>query len=147
MARTSNLRRQHDMAAALAGEIGDAIAIAGARASAPQAYRIALLLAKLSGTLRIHFAQEDRSLYPMLMASGRGGVAATARAFFDEMGQIGPQFTAYTERWCSSAAIADGWPAFCNETAALFTALKDRIRRENEELYPLADAEEGMHAA
>lgn len=139
MIRTASLRRQHDAALLLAGEIKRLIAELGEAPHADGAFRITLLFAKLTGALRIHFAQEDKLLYPALMASGRGGTAATARRFFEEMGRIGPAFADYVEKWRTSAAILADWKGFRGETEALFAALADRIARENEELYPLAD--------
>lgn len=138
--RTARLRHQHDVALALVGEITALIARMGDTPSRADAYQATMLLAKLTGVLRIHFAQEDRMLYPSLMASGRGGVAAVARAFFEEMGQIGPVFVAYSEQWRSIEAILSRPAVFRSESAALFAALGGRIERENRELYPLADA-------
>jgi hypothetical protein len=139
MTRTANLRRQHDGALAIAGEISAIIERMGDEPSRDDAYAATMLLAKLTGVLRIHFAQEDKLLYPSLMASGRGGVAAVARAFVEEMGQIGPAFAAFSEKWRSHGAILAEPALFRTECLALFAALADRIRRENEELYPLAD--------
>lgn len=139
--RTANLRRQHDAALQLATEMSGLLASAGAAPAGDAAYRLSMLIARLIGALRIHFAQEDRVLYPMLMASGRGDVAATARRFQEEMGQIGPAVADYGARWASSGAIARDWPRFRDETEALLAALGRRIARENDELYPLADAE------
>lgn len=108
--------------------------------SSDDAFRLTMILAKLVGTLRIHLAQEDRSLYPELMASGRGGVAATARLFFEEMGQLAPQIIAYSEKWLNSSHLLADWAGFRLETDTVFAALADRIERENEILYPMADA-------
>ncbi len=134
------MRRQHDAAGNLASQITAQIDRIGAHPTADDAFRITMLLAKLTGTLRIHFAQEDRHLYPSMMASGQGGAAATARRFFEEMGQIGPAIAAFGETWLNSSAIVRDWDGFRAETNALFAALTDRITRENEILYPLADA-------
>jgi len=139
MIRTASLRRQHDAAILLVGEIKQLIAELGDAPHADGAFRITLLFAKLTGALRIHFAQEDKFLYPAMMASGRGGTAATARRFFEEMSRIGPAFADYVEKWRTSAGILADWKGFRCETEALFAALADRIARENAELYPLAD--------
>lgn len=139
MTRTASLRRQHDAALAIAGEIVVLLERVGDKPSRDDAYAVSMLLAKLTGVLRIHFAQEDRMLYPSLMASGRGGVAAVARAFFEEMGQIGPAFADFSEKWRSLGAILAEPARFRSECGAVFMALSDRIERENNELYPLAD--------
>src|SRR3546814_19263903 len=73
------------------------------------------------------------------MASGQGDIAATARRFLEEMGQIGPALNAFTEKWRDSATIVQNWPNFRSETREIFEALATRIHCENNELYPLAD--------
>ncbi len=144
--RTANLRRQHDTALALAGEIIEALPALVAQPQREHAVRITLLLAKLTGLLRIHFAQEDRALYPSLMASGRGTVAEVARRFFEEMGQIGPLYAGFAEKWSNADALAAAPGEFQSECLAIFRALADRIARENDVLYPLMDAEFGAES-
>ncbi len=148
MSRTSSLRRQHDAALRLAGEAQAIIDRIGAYPCDDNVFPLTMVLAKLTGTLRIHLAREDRCLYPELMASGQGGVAATARQFFEEMGQLAPQITGYSAKWLSSDAIIADWDGFRLDTAGIFSALSHRIACENDILYPLADAlSEGAQAA
>ena len=139
MSATANLRRQHDAAGII---VSDILAMEDALGGPPtegETFKLTMLLAKLAGTLRIHLAQEDRHLYPSLMASGQGGVAATAREFFEEMGQLAPALDTFVQKWRNPEAMAEQWPAYRVEQDAVFGALLDRIRRENEILYPLAD--------
>lgn len=139
MARTDYLRRQHDAALVLAGQLTDCVTQLGARPSREEAFDATLALAKLTGVLRLHFAQEDRQLYPQLISSDDDQTAATAKAFVDEMGDIGPAFDAYAEKWRSANAILAAAEQFAQQTAAIVAALADRIERENTVLYPLAD--------
>ncbi len=137
MSRTANLRRQHDAAVDLVGEI--------VRASTTierhqHAYDITVKLAKLTGLLRIHFVQEDKTLYPYMMASTNGLASDTARAFSAEMGGLSQTFEHFAQRWTSSAALLADPEGFRRESAVVFEALGKRIVRENEQLYPLADA-------
>lgn len=139
------LRRQHDAAVALVETI--TASIRKYRDTA-DAYEISLNLAKLNGLLRIHFAQEDRSLYPAMRVSPDPEVAATAEAFQQEMGDLGQAFATYVGRWGTSSAIAAQFVQFRDESAAVFGALANRIERENHNLYPLADAmTEGVRPA
>lgn len=137
MSRTTNLKRQHDAAVELVGQIAE---LTRNPAGAGEAYRIAVLLAKLTGMLRIHFVQEDRTLYPYMIASANVGAAETARVFQHEMGGLGAQFESFAKRWSSSKAIAADFESFRRESQRIFAALGERIKRENEELYPLADS-------
>lgn len=140
MPRTAHLRRQHDHALEIVGQLDTLMAERPGIEDSEGAFRASMLLARLSGLLRIHFAQEDRHLYPGMMASGRGGGAETARRFFEEMGHIGGAYAAYAAKWSMSQSIHGDTAGFRRESAALFAALGDRIARENAELYPLADA-------
>lgn len=142
--RTASLRRQHDAALAIVAEIVALTERMGPAPDRADAYAATLLLARLTGTLRIHFAQEDRMLYPALMASSHGDTATVARRFAEEMGQIGPAFAAFAERWSRIDALLADPAGFRRESQAIFAALGRRVARENEELYPLAEA---LHAA
>jgi hypothetical protein len=136
LARTNTLRRQHDAAVALVGDIQRKI---GSYRGAADVHAILLSLAKLDGLLRIHFAQEDRSLYPAMISNPDPQVADTAAAYQQEMGELGMAFAKYVARWSGSGSIAGNFPLFRDESASVFAALADRIERENNHLYPLAD--------
>src|SRR3546814_13641896 len=83
-------------------------------------FGLTISLAKLPGTLRIPFAQEDRHLYPSLMASGQGDIAATARPFLEGTGQIGPALNAFTEPWRASDPTVTTRPNFRSETPEIY---------------------------
>jgi hypothetical protein len=144
MSRTSVFRRQHEAAIALVEEIGAATASC---ASEAEAYRIGLLLAKLNGLLRLHFLQEDHTLYPAMIGSSSAEAATVAKRFHGEIGGLGEAYRAFAERWPSAARIWAGRELFAAESRAIFAALADRIRREDEILYPLADALAGEELA
>src|SRR3546814_6282322 len=61
-----------------------------------------------------------------------------ARAFKAEMGELAAEFTQYIADW-SDQRIAKDWGAFGRETGPILDALHNRIRRENELLYPLCE--------
>lgn len=136
MARTELLRRQHDAAVMLVEELGAAIR---AYRSTENAYDIALKLTKLKGLLRLHFAHEDRMLYPAMIAGEDHVAAQTALGFQHEMGGLSTAFEAFASKWALSSSIASSFADFRDESADIFGKLANRIERENEDLYPLAD--------
>ncbi|MEO6198307.1 MAG: hemerythrin domain-containing protein [Sphingomicrobium sp.] len=160
MARTSIMRAQHDHAEKLIDELferidrHEALIAIGKRAGGgaigrdagggggADAYPLSLCLAKIAGVLRTHFAIEDQVLYPALIASPDRQVAVTARVFEREMGHIADQFERFVQRWGRSTEIGDAIPQFRYECDMMFSALRERIGRENRELYPLADRAE-----
>jgi hypothetical protein len=100
---------------------------------------IATELAKFSGLLKMHLAMEDNSLYPSLLKSTDTKVRDTATKFQKEMGDIKAAFEVYSKKWLSAANMAADPDSFKKETTDLFKALKNRIQRENDELYAAAD--------
>lgn len=144
MSRTANLRRQHDAAVVLVGEITQ---LAEQLDQPGVPYRVGLLLAKLTGLLRIHFAQEDKLLYPYMMLSTHAEASDMALEFQAEMGGLGSAYDAFAQRWASGEAIGARPALFRTEAKAVFAALARRIERENAQLYPLADSIESWQVA
>lgn len=136
MSRTRLPKQQHDSAELLVEKI---LALCEGQANDLKAFRISLLLAKLTGLLRTHFAQEDEFLYPYMERSSDVDASERARSFREEMGGLRAVYMAYVERWKDSRRIANEFEAFKPESKAVFTALGDRIHRENYDLYPLAN--------
>lgn len=97
-------------------------------------------IARLAGKLNVHLSLEDKSLYPYLENSTDDKVRATARHFACEMGSISDAFAKYINCYPTARAIEADPEQFIADTKSIFGALDNRIRRENEELYPLADA-------
>lgn len=136
MGRTTNLRRQHDAAVDLIDQI-QTLSERLAEAAVP--YQISMLLAKLTGLLRIHFAQEDKTLYPYMIQSAHDHAARTAADFQTEMGGLAPVYEAFARRWASADQLRADATGFRAGSAAVFGALAKRVEQENEILYPLAD--------
>ena len=95
--------------------------------------------AYLRDTLVRHLKCEDWALYPRLKARGDAALSRMANEFVDEMGHIAAQFAAYDARW-TPEVVAAYWPDFCTETIGILDALGMRIEREDNELYPAAEA-------
>ena len=136
MAHTAELRRQHDAATQLMADIAGQIRAYRGR---DDAYRLTLGVAQLLGHLRTHWTKEDGHPYPALIHSGDRQAAAMARRFAGEMGDLAERLEEFAMRWSTSAGIAARFDEFRTEAIAIFAALKVRIRRENLQLYPLAD--------
>lgn len=137
MGRTANLRLQHDAAIKL---VADIHALADRLGEEGVPYQLGMLLARLTGTLRIHLAQEDKTLYPHMIASADREVSDTALAFKEEMGGLSRAFGEFAERWNSAGRIAADPQGYRAESRAILDTLVDRIARENALLYALADA-------
>ena len=133
--RTSTLRRQHQAAIDLIERLRSAARSPGVL----DAVVLTDLLAKLAGLLRIHFAMEDRVLYPAMLACPDDRTSRTAKAFQSEMGGISAAFAAFMDRWRARATIQSDPSIFIDECHPILAALVERIEREDHELYTLAD--------
>jgi hypothetical protein len=136
--RTSErFRRQHEDLAILAKELVkrlDTRVLGVDPSSARQT------LAAFSGRLRVHAAMEQGALYPSLFAAADETVAKKAHELFSEVGTLYDEFFGFMGRWPDNAAVRADPEAFSRETMAILFRLGQRMRRENEELFPLVDA-------
>lgn len=134
--QTNKFKEQHQDLLQVVGEIAAHIQ---ANTVADNAPAIASNLAKLSGKIGIHLAMEDKSLYPKMIDSGNPTAAQKAQQFQGEMGGLAEAFTTYKTKWMSPSKIAEDAATFAKETQDIVKALGDRIKREESELYPLAE--------
>jgi hypothetical protein len=144
MSFTALLRAQHDSAEALLDEFSADLARFRSDADA---YPLSLKLARLAGTLRTHFAIEAEALYPSMIESSHREAALMARIYRDEIAHLAARFGRFVERWSDAAAIAAARRQFRFEAGMLFAALRDRLHRENRDLFPLADEAGARKAA
>jgi len=96
-------------------------------------------LATFSGKLRVHAAMEQEALYPRLLASDDLEVRGKAEDLLAEVGDLYELFFKHLGRWNDAVAIKGDPETFCRETMQLLYRLKVRMKRENEELYPMAE--------
>ena len=94
------------------------------------------IVKKLLREITSHLKIEDEKVYPALESHSDPRVRKIAWAFKNEMGQMAPKVVTWGERW-SSSRISSEPDAFINETRGIFQVLKNRIEREERELYPL----------
>ncbi|MFD1625754.1 hemerythrin domain-containing protein [Azospirillum griseum] len=100
---------------------------------------VATDLVQLFGKFSVHLAVEDKALYPRLARAADPALRGLAARFQQEMGGLTQRFEAYRQRWPGPFAIAKDPAGFVAETRTMLDAFKNRIARENAELYPLAE--------
>lgn len=136
MSRTEKFRLQHNELLALATELQGML---NEDALSKDALPARSCLAKLMGKLSLHLSSEDKVLYPELEAHKDPTVAAIAHRFASEMKNTTAQVVAYNSRWPTPTAIKANPQSFVKETKEVIKILADRIKRENQELYAVAD--------
>lgn len=136
MSMTDNLKHQHETILQLVQQIQQDLTpdkLAGDASNVKEA------LSLLSRRLATHLAVEDKALYPMLIARHSESARRTTIKFVEEMGGLADLFKTYAAKWNSTEQIQEKAAEFCEESEAIFLFLRNRIRREEAELYPLAD--------
>lgn len=128
--RATLSREHHDLAV-----LADAIS-AQVDAAQPDFEALGALRWRFSRILLAHLAKEDKLLYPQLRQDDRPAAGAIAARFSREMGDLARAFTDYVEDWPVKRAQAD-WSGFATATRGILHALRNRIQREEAELYPL----------
>ncbi|MDQ8756119.1 hemerythrin domain-containing protein [Sphingosinicella sp. LHD-64] len=128
-----DLRAQHEGIMRIAAELRTAVE------RGDKLQPVAALRWRLARELITHLAIEDRLFYPALMRSADAEAVRVAARLRDETGSFAADFTAYMARW-NDLRVAREWEAFRTETKTILDALADRITREDQALYPLAEA-------
>jgi len=133
MAVLDAFQKQHVQILRIAKEIGDLLEQGGTPEGAT---RHRTLLSSLSGTLNVHLAMEDGSLYPQLAKDPDPEVRAIAAKFEREMQGISKTFRSHLDRWASARAIREKPGQFAEDTKRIIDALARRIEFEDAVLYP-----------
>ncbi|HKU38461.1 MAG TPA: hemerythrin domain-containing protein [Polyangiales bacterium] len=93
----------------------------------------------LAGKLTVHLAMEDKALYPRLAGHTSPDVRKLAGRFADEMGGILFAFKEYLAHWPTPESVQADGARFKLETEQIFAALRARIAKEDNELFPKLD--------
>jgi hypothetical protein len=134
--QTDHLREQHEAGAAMIDRL---LKLSETCTDYDQAYCLALQVAKLASLLRVHFAQEDCTLYATLFDCGDPEVSRIALDYLQDLGGLAEKLEMFAFRWCSADAINAGFSRFRPELVELCAQLARRIALENAYLYPLAE--------
>ena len=98
-----------------------------------------LVLSKLAGVLNMHLAAEDNVLYPNLLKTENEEIRTIAQKYIDEMSSLKESFGKYLKKWPSSLSLQSNPEEFIVETEQILLLLRQRIQRENNELYYIVD--------
>ena len=106
--------------------------------SAENAPQVREALNDLETVLTRHLTFEDQRLYPVLEAA-QPAVAARARLYRAEMGDLSERVVAFLVRWLAEGAVEAEPQAFAHAWDAVRTALARRMAAEDDDLYELAE--------
>lgn len=137
MRRTEVFRLQHAELAGHADRL-EALLTVSAMKGSEDAVREALRV--FGGILGIHAAQEDDKLYPMLFNHSNPQVRSEARQLHADFGVIYAAVEVFIAVWSRAGALEEEPQRFIGEATGVIAALRQRIARENDELYARIDA-------
>jgi len=137
MRRTEVFRLQHAELAGHADRL-EAMLTVSALKGAESTVREALGV--FAGILAIHAAQEDDKLYPMLFNHANPQVRSEARQLHADFGIIYAAVEVFLAVWSREGALEEEPKRFIDEATGLIGTLRQRIARENDELYARIDA-------
>lgn len=127
-----SLMEQHDRLDALADEL-----VHLARSYDIPAGRCTALLEDMDCILAVHLKAEAELLYSEVESANDNSLAATIADFEQDFSLLDELWRQFLGQWTVEAIEADRH-AFQSQASDIMTALKLRIARENEVLYPLA---------
>lgn len=135
MSRTASFRRQHEDLLGHINEIATLLSNTSGNAGV-----IRDKLSVFSGKLSVHLSMEDKALYPAMLAAKDAKTQQTAKEFMTEMGGLSDAFKAFNQKWITVDSISKNVDGFNTEIKALVQTVQNRIKREESNLYNLADA-------
>ncbi|HMV45535.1 MAG TPA: hemerythrin domain-containing protein [Leptospiraceae bacterium] len=137
MAMTDSYRKQHTELLEMATQLSTKLSV---DIITKEANQIVTILSQFGSKLNMHLTMEDKALYPKLINSGNAKTAQIANEYITEMGGIKQVVEKYLTSWSLAKNLIAQPQKFIDESKGIITALKGRINKENNTLYPLADA-------
>ena len=112
------------------------------------ATQLAARLSHLDSLLTPHLAIEDEQIYPLLLASNDAGQRIMAEEAINAYASVASDWRTFVAAWPEPAIAADR-TGFVTGLQTLLSTLQQRVKAENEILYPMAlrAAHIGLRAA
>lgn len=137
MVDADSLTEQHTAIREAMAEVGLTIDRGNVASHAPALNK---LLNEIATKIREHLDVEDQDVYPLLVNSDDSRIEKIARQFQNNMGGLAEEFKGHFRRYNSDVDIVRDVAIFSYETRGIFERLRHRMRREEEDLYPLLAA-------
>jgi hemerythrin-like domain-containing protein len=95
------------------------------------------LIARFSNKVKAHLSREDQAMYSEMLTHSEKKLRDTASLFMGNTRELKKLFAGYAKQWCHPSPDAHEHAAFVKETQDMFRIIKERIRMENEQLFPV----------
>lgn len=134
MSNIENLKRQHKD---IMKEIDNIDAIINKRDYENYLDNFVMYVNNLAGKLNVHLNSEDKFLYPDLINGKDLELKNIANRYIHEMGNISKKFMEYKNKFNTKSKINEKLDEFVPQTKTIISQIKNRISREENELYKL----------
>lgn len=132
-----NMDRYHRDHATILRQIGTLRSLSQAGID-ENADRISAAIVDTASLIKFHLAAEEQVLYPRLARSGVPEVEALSTRYQAEMRSLAGAFARFVEQWRVPARLQRDPDGFRDDANTVLKALYERLRREDQELYPAA---------
>lgn len=136
--KTEKFRKDHDSLMKLIGDLSQYMIVENLMKEPQNAVRA---VGKLSGALKMHWAHEEKNLYPDMLRNGK--TKTTAESFMKTINPIKAEFDRYYSKWMLVKNIQNDNKGFLADTQKMIEKLEARFESEAKELFEIAD----QHAA
>ena len=100
---------------------------------------VAELMKRFKEKVWVHLVFEDNTIYAALLHTKDEKTSNAAKAFHDSAKEIKHRFSGFVRHWCSIPESTAEHEILRNESREIFILIRDRIRYENEKIFPLVE--------
>lgn len=136
--KTDKFRKNQESLIKLLGDLSQYMIVQNLTKEPQNAVRA---VGKLSGALKMYWANEDKTLYPDMMKNSK--TKTVAETFMKSCNPLKAEFDRYYSKWMMVKNIQADNKGFLAETKKIIESLEQRFEIEAKELFDAAD----QHAA
>jgi len=102
------------------------------------------LMTRFKEKVWMHLVFEDNTIYTALANHNDASVSEIAKNFHDSAKAIKKRFTAFVSHWCHPAVDDAQHEMLTNECRNIFSQIVDRVKYENEKIFPLVEKHQSL---
>jgi hypothetical protein len=95
------------------------------------------LMSQFREKVWMHLVFEDNTIYAELARHHNPRISEAAREFHDSARQLRKRFSGYVKSWCVPVIDDQRHQQLIAESNAIFSMVQERIRYENDHIFPL----------
>lgn len=97
------------------------------------------LVSSFNEKVWMHLVFEDNTIYSELAKHHNPDISNIANQFHDSARQVKKSFSNYVKLWCQTSTTEGNHEAFIDTSTKIFDLIRDRVRYESEEMFPLVE--------